>query len=63
MTIEYTTGERTRGAQIHGIVIELWDDNHLQARLSNGWCFHDWDNVILHEKKHITSTVDAEGER
>ena len=51
MEVEYTTGERMRGGRISGKVTELWSpeaDNHLQARLSCGWCFHDHDKIIRH---------------
>ena len=51
MRVEYTTGERMKGAIISGEVTELWSpeaDRHLQARLSCGWCFHDHDKIIHH---------------
>ena len=52
MVVQYTTGERMRGAEIKGIVTELWSpevsNGHLQARLSCGWCFHDQDRIISH---------------
>lgn len=52
LAVRYTTGERMKGATIEGQVTELWSlekDNHLQARLSCGWCFHDGDEIITHE--------------
>ena len=53
LKVRYTRGERFRGGTIEGTVIELWSldlDNHLQVRLSNGWCFHDYDEILAHNK-------------
>jgi len=52
LKVKYTTGTRMRGGTIEGAVIELWSmetDNHLQGRLSCGWCFHDCDEIISHD--------------
>ena len=49
LTVEYTEGSWSKGSQLHGSVVELWDGKDggpIQARLSNGWCFHDWDKII-----------------
>lgn len=46
LKVKYTEKGRFQGATIEGEVIELWDEGHLQARLSNGWCFHDHDEII-----------------
>lgn len=57
MKVQYTTGKEFKGATIKGTVTELWSmekDNHLQARLSCGWCFHDHDRIIEH-KPHNNS--------
>lgn len=38
-----------KGCTIEGEVVELWSrekDNHLQGRLSCGWCFHDHDEIL-----------------
>lgn len=52
LKVKYTKGERFKGGTIEGTVTELWSlelDNHHQGRLSNGWCFHDCDEILLHE--------------
>ena len=50
LKVKYTSGDKFKGATIKGDVIELWDpelgSNCLQGRLSNGWCFHDNDEII-----------------
>jgi len=49
LKVKYMTGTWSKGATISGKVIELWgmdEDNHLQGRLDNGWCFHDTDEII-----------------
>jgi len=41
------------GGTIEGKIIELWSkelDNHLQARIDSGWCFHDHDEIRKHIK-------------
>lgn len=54
MEVEYKSYE----ARIKGRVIELWSpevsNGHLQARLSCGWCFHDYDRIIFHAPKGDT---------
>lgn len=49
LKVEYTTGHSMKGATIQGEVTELWSpelDDHLQGRLSCGWCFHDHDEIL-----------------
>ncbi|KKK84036.1 hypothetical protein LCGC14_2787380 [marine sediment metagenome] len=44
------TGGRFQDDTIQGEVIELWENkegSRLQARLSNGWCFHDNDIILI----------------
>lgn len=44
------------GGTIKGTVIELWSNelnDHLQGRLSNQWCFHDYDEILSHNEKKI----------
>ena len=56
MVVEYSTGTWSKGGQIEGTVTELWamdTDNHLQARLSCRWCFHDGDRVLHHNGEKI----------
>lgn len=51
LLIRKTASGRLQGAELEGEVIELWSmdlDNHLQGRLSCGWCFHDHDEVLVH---------------
>ena len=52
MKVQYTTGDRMKGGQIEGKVVELWSselsEGHLQGRLSCGWCFHDYDRILEH---------------
>ena len=54
LKVKYTKGTWSRGGTIKGTVTELWSlelDNHLQGRLSNGWCFHDCDEILSHSSK------------
>ena len=56
LKVRYTTGERFKGATIEGTVIELWSNelnDHLQGRLSNQWCFHDYDEILSHNDMEI----------
>ena len=49
--VRYTTGRRMKGGTIEGEITELWSpelDNHLQARVDSGWCFHDHDEIVTH---------------
>ena len=52
MEVEYTTGKKMKGGRIKGKVVELWSpelgEGHFQARLSCGWCFHNYDRIITH---------------
>lgn len=51
LRVRYTTGQRMKGGTIEGKIVELWSlekDNHLQGRLSCGWCFHDQDEILMH---------------
>ncbi len=52
--VKYTSGNQFKGATIKGKIIELWtpeiDNGHLQARVSNGWCFHNNDEILEHIK-------------
>ena len=51
LKVKYTTGERMKGGTIEGMVTELWSpefDNHHQGRLDHGWCFHNYDEIVLH---------------
>lgn len=49
LKVRYTTGRTTKDGTIEGEVVELWDGSTgeiPQARLSCGWCFHDWDEIV-----------------
>jgi len=49
LKVRYTTGHRFKGSIIKGKVIKLWngeDDCIKQAQLSNGWCFHNHDEIL-----------------
>jgi len=55
-----------KGGTIEGEITELWSpelDNHLQARVDSGWCFHDHDEIVTHNATHdgrrIRRTVDG----
>jgi hypothetical protein len=54
LKVRYTSGDKFTGATIEGSVTELWSpesgSNVLQGRLSNGWCFHDNDEIIKHNQ-------------
>lgn len=53
LTVRYTTVREMNGGTIEGDVVELWSrekDDHLQGRLSCGWCFHDHDEIIFQER-------------
>jgi len=52
--VRYATGTWSNGGTIEGEITELWSpelDNHLQARVDCGWCFHDDDVIVEHESK------------
>ena len=53
--VEYTTGDRMKGGILRGNVTELWSPEtgakHLQARINNGWCFHNHDRILVHNKE------------
>jgi len=52
LKVRYTGTGQFQGATIEGTVTELWSyekDNHLQGRINNGWCFHDYDEIISHD--------------
>ena len=49
LKVRYTGEGRFQDATIEGEVIELWGGSCLQARLSNGWCFHDHDIILKGE--------------
>ncbi len=54
LKVRYTGEGRFQDATIEGEVIELWgkeEGSHLQARLSNGWCFHDNDIILKGENE------------
>ena len=51
--VRYTTGKRFKGGTIKGKITELWNyekNNCLQGRVKSGWCFHDFDEILLHNK-------------
>mgnify|MGYP001578873311 CR=1 FL=1 len=57
LRVRYTKGINFGGAVISGKVVELWSperDNHLQGRLSSGWCFHDHDEIIEYQAEDST---------
>ena len=66
LTVVYTANGHLHGSTIEGEVIELWSlelNNHLQGRLSCGWCFHDHDEIIEHikiEDQLATIPIDEE---
>jgi hypothetical protein len=48
--VMYTAGTWSKGGTISGNIVELWDEpDILQARVSNGWCFHDYDEILEHK--------------
>lgn len=50
--VEYATGERMKDCHIEGKLTKLWspeNDNHHQAQINNGWCFHDYDLILEHQ--------------
>lgn len=49
VTIEYTKGERLKGGRISGVVKEFHFP-HRQVKLDTGWCGHDGDLLIKHER-------------
>ncbi len=54
LKVRYTGEGRFQDATIQGEVIELWENkegSRLQARLCNGWCFHDNDIILKRESK------------
>ncbi len=53
LEVQYTTGERFKGAIIKGTVIKLWDERFRRGLLSSGWCFHDDDRILKHETTRI----------
>jgi len=60
--VRYTTGRRMKGGTIEGEITELWSpelDNHLQARVDSGWCFHDHDEIVTHNVSNDVSEGSA----
>lgn len=54
MEVRYTKGTQFKGRIIKGKVTHLCsieNDNHLQAQLNHGWCFHDNDEILVHKKE------------
>jgi hypothetical protein len=49
LKVQYTCGHLWKGRTIEGKVVELWSGEHLQGRLSCGWCFHDHDRILTHD--------------
>ena len=52
--VKYTGRGGMSGGTIEGEITELWSmelDNHLQGRVSSGWCFHDNDEIIEYTPK------------
>ncbi len=54
--VEYTSGRRMKGGQIHGILTKLWTpDEHgaggWQGQINDGWCFHVQDLLLEHKLK------------
>ncbi len=52
--VKYTTGTWSKGAVLEGEISELWSmekDGHLQARVGGDWCFHDYDEILEHNKE------------
>jgi hypothetical protein len=49
---DYVEVDYESGGGIRGRVTELWSpeisNGHLQARVENGWCFHDYDRITIH---------------
>ena len=65
---DYVEVEYKSGGSVKGEIIELWgleEDDHLQGRVSVGWCFHDYDTITKHESaaeevpEIIPGTMDA----
>jgi hypothetical protein len=55
--VRYTTGTWSKGGTLEGEITELWSpelDNHWQARVDSGWCFHDYDEILEHHIKDNT---------
>lgn len=52
--VRYTTGERMKGSTIEGEITRIWrpEDSCAQmwqGQVNNGWCFHDDDDLLIHE--------------
>ena len=51
--VRYTTGKNFKDGTVEGKTTKLWSpdngDSHLQARVENGWCFHDDDEILEHK--------------
>lgn len=50
VVVEYTEGTWSKGGRLTGVITRLWDTPHLQAQVNDGWCFHEYDNILHHEK-------------
>lgn len=51
--VECNAGTWSRHATVQGKITELWDKKQCgvhQARVDNGWCFHDEDKILEHLK-------------
>lgn len=50
---DYVEVDYRSGGSIKGEIVEIWslsEDDHLQAKVESGWCFHDWDKITKHSR-------------
>lgn len=52
---DYVEVDYRSGGGIRGEIVELWDGKEddstfTQARVKNGWCFHDYDIITKHQE-------------
>lgn len=57
--VQYTSGDRFKGATLKGRITQLWSMQHgdrvKQAQLDSEWCFHEGDKIIEHIPQEVES--------
>ena len=51
--VQYSNGKKFKGAILKGNITKLWDAPRKQGEVNNGWCFHDHDRILKHNKKAV----------
>jgi hypothetical protein len=49
---DYVQVEYSGGGGVSGKIIEIWSpelNSHEQVRVESGWCFHNYDTIMVHK--------------